>query len=284
MNDRRSNPLPRAAGLALLALVAAAWLGLPASAQEEGDQAPEKTGSEPEDGAFLHEPPDEVKVTFSEPLDPSSTLAVFDECGLRIDGRDKTVTLNELRVSIAKQPAGVYVARYTATGIGEVTGTTEGQISFEVHFGPNCAGGEEEGGGHGGHGGEKGDKGGHHQGGDHTKGGKASDGHSVDHETVHGTEDAVTHSEGHQTHTPASDHRHRRTERRAHHRSPHHEEHEEGASPSRPGDRAARDRPIAPQTIVSTSAGAGALALALGAAIALGALGGLYLTKLHPGS
>jgi methionine-rich copper-binding protein CopC len=282
MKHPRPNHLFRVAGLALLALVAGVWLAVPTSAQEAGEQAPARTDSEPPDGAFLHEPPDDVTVTFSEPLDPSSSLAVFDECGRQIDAGDSTATGTDLHVSIAEQPAGVYVARYTATGIGGITGTTEGEISFEVHFGPACDGDEQEDGG--GHGGKKGAGAGHHG------GGKAGEDHApADHgasHTPHPTGVTTAHTASHETNAATGGHRHRPERPGRHHKGRHraHEDHKQEATPNRPRDGGTRERAIATETALSPSADASALALALGGAIALGAVGGLYLRKLQPGN
>ncbi|MGH2736494.1 MAG: copper resistance CopC family protein, partial [Actinomycetota bacterium] len=258
-----SRPV-RLFGLLSLALVAVAWLALPAAAQE-AEEAPEMTGSEPQDGAFLHEPPEDVTITFSEPLDPSSTLAVFDECGRQVDAGDTTVTLNELHVSIALKPSGVYVARYTAVGVGEVTGTTEGQISFEVHFGPDCDGEDDEdkgGGGHH-HGDGKGDgKGGGNNHEDH-QGGSADAHEQAGHEDAHtthtsATEDHSTHmEEEHATHAAGTGHQAGQDHRKAGHGK--HGKHKGDHDPAARAGGAPQDRTIATEPSGSASADAGAL-------------------------
>ena len=121
---------PIGASLAALAVVAA-WAA-PALA------APVYLSSEPPKGAQLEEAPDEVRVMFSEPLDPGSNMLVRDECGDRIDDKNVEVLANEITVGIATKPKGVYKVFYLARGIGGATGTSEGDYTFEVVTGPAC--------------------------------------------------------------------------------------------------------------------------------------------------
>jgi methionine-rich copper-binding protein CopC len=102
--------------------------------------APEYESSEPAEGAMLHEPPTQVKITFSEPLDSSSTMMVHDECGRQIDNGNVQVVGTDMTVGIAKTPAGSYTVMYSAVGFGGITGTTDDEFSFMVHSGPACDG------------------------------------------------------------------------------------------------------------------------------------------------
>jgi methionine-rich copper-binding protein CopC len=113
-----AGPLAGAAGAALL--------------------APTYQSSDPEDGAMVDHPPSEVTVTFSEPLDASSEMSVFDECGTEIDSGPATVNLTEMEVGIGKTPAGTYKVVYTAVGLAGVTGETKGSFDFMVHHGKPC--------------------------------------------------------------------------------------------------------------------------------------------------
>ncbi len=92
---------------------------------------------------MMDEPPSEVTVTFSEPLDPSSVMTVLDECGNDVDSGPATVQLNEMRVGIAKTPSGMYKVVYRAVGVAGVTGTTGGNFEFMVHNGQPCKGGKK---------------------------------------------------------------------------------------------------------------------------------------------
>lgn len=156
----------------LVLLFGAVLLAGMAPAAARQNSAPVLVDSSPSNGETVHEAPARVEMTFSEPLDESSTIEVRDECNRRVDAGDTTVDLNEMSVGIAKAPSGVYVASYSATGLGGVTGTTDGSISFTVHMGSSCDG---SGGGHGGHGRDDGGGDGNHDG--HGSGG-GSGGHS----------------------------------------------------------------------------------------------------------
>lgn len=128
-----AGPLAGAAGAALL--------------------APTYQSSSPEDGAMMDEPPSEVTVTFSEPLDASSEMSVFDECGTEIDAGPATVNLTEMQVGIGETPAGTYKVVYTAVGLAGVTGETKGSFDFMVHHGQPCKkGAKKHHGNHGNHG------------------------------------------------------------------------------------------------------------------------------------
>lgn len=158
----------------LIVLLFAATSVAPAAAH--GAMSPTYVSSQPSDGAKLDEAPEQVEVTFDEPLDQSSELRVDDECGRRIDGGDVTVQANMMSVGIAQSPSGTYRVTYFARSLGGVTGQETGIFSFLVRGGPSC--GPKAGGGHEGHGDGKGDggkgSGGKHDGG-HQDG--SSDGH-----------------------------------------------------------------------------------------------------------
>lgn len=111
--------------------------------------APQRLSAEPEPGAELHEPPAEVRLTFSEPLDESSEIRVFDECKRRLDDGSTVVELNEMSVDLKLGPTGVYRVVYLAAGL---SGSTQEAYQFTVlHGGKSCDGSS---GGHGGHDGD----------------------------------------------------------------------------------------------------------------------------------
>lgn len=118
-----------------------------AGAATAGLLAPSYTSSDPERGAMMDEPPAEVSVTFSEPLDPSSVMNVVDECGKEIDAGPATVQLTEMTVELGDDlPSGMYKVVYRAVGLAGATGTSASSFEFMVHHGDAC----------------KGSKGGHH--------------------------------------------------------------------------------------------------------------------------
>jgi methionine-rich copper-binding protein CopC len=166
--------------------------------------APQMTASDPEDGAQLHEAPDTVSATFNEPLDESSKMVVEDHCGNRLDDGNVTVSVNELSVGIAKKPAGHYIVTFAATGVGGVTGNTNGTFSFEVHAGTECTGGS----GHHHHGGTGSEHTGHngHTGSQH----EGHEGHGASHEHAGGHTEHSGHLAGehadHAEHAEHADH------------------------------------------------------------------------------
>jgi methionine-rich copper-binding protein CopC len=154
--------------------------------------APQYVSSEPARGEELHEAPDRVEITFSEPLDPSSDLAVADECGRRVDGGDVEILANQMSVGIAKTPAGKYTVHYTAVGVAGATGSSGGAYSFVVHAGAACPGASAH---HGHDGGAHDDHdGGTHASGDHEEHGADHFGASGDH--AHATAVAGAHAHG----------------------------------------------------------------------------------------
>jgi methionine-rich copper-binding protein CopC len=129
----------------LAALAVGAWAAGPLTGAAGARLlAPTYQSSEPERDAMMDEPPSEVTVTFSEPLDPSSVMTVLDECGNDVDDGPATITLNEMRVGIAKTPSGMYKVVYRAVGVGGITGTTGGNFEFMVHNGRPCKGGKKD--------------------------------------------------------------------------------------------------------------------------------------------
>ena len=151
----------------IVRVAAALVAGLaPAAAALASGAAPTYVTSDPQNGATVESPPSRVSITFSEPLDSSSTLQVFDECGRGVDAGDAQVLGSRIDVGIAQSPSGHYTAVYVAKGFGGATGETKGSISFHVTSGESCDGGH---GGHGGHG--NGGGGGGHNGGGHGGGG-----------------------------------------------------------------------------------------------------------------
>jgi methionine-rich copper-binding protein CopC len=185
-DPRRVMKALRASFAALLLLALAAG---PAAASAVAGQArdaaaaPDYLSSEPENGAMLDEAPEQVSVTFDEPIDPDSSLSISDECGRKIDDGNVQVDPNSMTVGISLTPSGTYTATYFVKGLGGVTGQQTGTFSFMVHSGESCDGGDGHGGhgnggggkghGNGGHGGGKGDghRGGDQHGGDHMAGG-----------------------------------------------------------------------------------------------------------------
>ena len=102
--------------------------------------APTYLSSQPADGERVHKPPKRVTITFSEPLDASSTMTVRDHCGRTLDNGNVQVEVNEMSVGIAKKPGGHYIVTYTAVGLAGVTGSAKGNFGFKVHAGKSCSG------------------------------------------------------------------------------------------------------------------------------------------------
>ncbi len=129
-------------GLVVVSLVGLlAGTGTTAAAAES---APSYVSSEPEDGEELHKAPGRVTITFSEPLDTSSTMTVEDHCGRAVDDGNVDVDINEMSVGIAKKPSGHYEVTYAAVGFGGVTGTENGRFHFMVHAGPSCGDAQDD--------------------------------------------------------------------------------------------------------------------------------------------
>lgn len=166
-------------------------------------EAPSRVSSEPEPREELHEAPEKVSITFDQPLDPSSFIAVENHCGDRVDDKQTEVTANEMEIDLTSKVSGNYHVEYYAKGIAGVTGANTDSFMFIVHGGPSCDPGD--GGGHGKHGNGNGHgKGGHNQHGTgHSGNGEhegtnpgdgtthSGTGHTDDHDTMTGDHDAV---------------------------------------------------------------------------------------------
>jgi copper resistance protein C len=111
-----------AAALAALALAGAA------SAHAFLDRALPAVGS------TVHGPPAEVKLWFTQPLEPAfSTVRVLDESGAQVDAKDKRVDRDDatlLRVSLPKLAPGTYRVVWRVLSVD--THATEGDYTFEV--------------------------------------------------------------------------------------------------------------------------------------------------------
>ncbi|HEV2754792.1 MAG TPA: copper resistance CopC family protein [Actinomycetota bacterium] len=254
----------------LLAALAAGALaaGPLAGAAGAGLLAPTYQSSDPEDGAMMDHPPSEVTVTFSEPLDASSQMSVFDECGTEIDSGAATVNVNEMQVGIGKTPAGTYKVVYTAVGLAGVTGQTKGSFDFMVHHGQPC---KKGGGGHDHNPGKGKGKGKGH--GDHDdKGEHDHDGDGdEDHDSMGPSHSSGTHSSG-STHGGGhgSDHGSGQDK---------HAEHQDGGNGPADGPTAAAPNPPVASGPggVAGAADAQAMLVGLGLALLVGVLGGWLL-------
>ncbi|HJR44645.1 MAG TPA: copper resistance CopC family protein [Actinomycetota bacterium] len=255
-------------------------LSIPAGAAPARTLAPGYVSSEPEDGAMLDHPPEQVEVTFDEPLDPESTLRVEDECGRQIDDGDVTVQVNQMTVGIELTPSGDYTVKWLAKGIAGATGQDTGSFSFMVHHGPACDGGG--GGGHDGHGGGGGGAGGGggHEG--HEGGGGGGDmdehgGHESTAGTDHGSMDHSTSEMDHGAGRHADmDHGQMKHGQMKHGKKKNgkHANHKRPKAPTTPAENPPSadpggDPPIAPN--------GAAVMLALGLSLALGGVGGWFL-------
>lgn len=202
------------------ALMVALWTAAPAWA------APQRLSADPEPGAELHEAPERVTLSFSEPLDDSSRIRVLDDCRNRLDDGNTEIELNEMSIAIDKTPSGTYTVAYLASGI---TGDAVESYEFTVlHAGPSCDGGGRHdghggdddggggggGGGHGGHGGDGGDGGDGDGHGGH--GGDEGGGGTGDHGTMdHGTMDMGGGHAGHEM----TKKKHRHDDKHPHHKN-----------------------------------------------------------------
>jgi methionine-rich copper-binding protein CopC len=220
--------------------------------------------SEPPDGAEVHEAPDEVSITFSEPLDASSEIKIFDECDRRLDDGNTQIDLNPttMRVGIALQPSGHYEVKYEATGVGGVTGTTTGAFHFVVHAGQGCDGDRH-------HHDDDDDHDGKHDDHDGKQDGKHEDHDGKD-------DDHVDHDGGddHSTHPTTTDH--------GDHGDGTHDDHaagpqDGGGGPSDKKDEGPTTFTRGESPFPKLEPDDWALYVALGLAVALGAGGGVFL-------
>jgi methionine-rich copper-binding protein CopC len=90
--------------------------------------------SEPRVASTLRRPPDEVKLYFSERLEPAySTIRVLDGQGAQVDRRESRVdrtNLTLLRTPLPPLPPGTYTVRWRVLSIdGDVT---EGHFTFTI--------------------------------------------------------------------------------------------------------------------------------------------------------
>jgi hypothetical protein len=90
--------------------------------------------AEPRVESKLKRAPDEVKLYFTERLEPAySSLRVLDARGAQVDRRDSRVDRNNpllLRATLPPVPAGTYKVRWRVLSIdGDVT---EGTFTFRV--------------------------------------------------------------------------------------------------------------------------------------------------------
>jgi methionine-rich copper-binding protein CopC len=254
------------------------------------DPTPEYEASKPADGSEVHRAPDAVWMRFSEPLGPSSSIRVVDECGRRVDTGTTRVSGDEMQTALSLKPSGHYTATYRAVA-EDGSKTTSGDISFHVHLGPSCNGNDHDGNGnHDGNGHDG--KGDHDRGGGHDAGaahgpqdpgaGTHTEGHEPsEHATAdagHTTEDGSTHSDG--AHAGAEGHA--KDGKHGHHSGGH-----ESAAPLLE-DPSLNDSPTtaiaAPDDDASSNGGIAAIAPtatallgALAVALGLGLVGGLFL-------
>ena len=253
-----------AALLVLLVAVPAAYAAAP----------PQYQSSDPDDGATVHQPPDRVEVTFDQPLDPSSSLAVTDACDRRVDDGATEVSGSSMSVGLEKKPAGEYHVAYVARGLAGVTGENEGHFTFTAHAGQPCGAGSSK---HGHHGNENEHGGGHggnenHDEMEHGAGEHSSGEHGA--AATHGTD----HAAGATDH---ADHGASTAGEHADHEDGERGEHADHASGSNDEDLAAGD--VSGITDSDTSrnlvarADSNTLMIALGLCVVLGILGGWIL-------
>jgi hypothetical protein len=85
-------------------------------------------------GGKVHGPPAEVRLQFSQPLEPAfSTIKVLDAAGKQVDRRDKRLDPRDasvLRVSLSKLAPGLYKVVWRVLSVD--THVTEGDFTFEV--------------------------------------------------------------------------------------------------------------------------------------------------------
>jgi methionine-rich copper-binding protein CopC len=90
--------------------------------------------SEPRVGAAVSAAPAEVKLWFTEPVEPAfSTVSVVDADGKRVDKADARVDATDrqlLRISLRKLPPGRYRVVWRAVSLD--THVTQGDFAFRV--------------------------------------------------------------------------------------------------------------------------------------------------------
>ena len=90
--------------------------------------------AEPRVESKLKRPPEEVRLYFTERLEPAySTLRVLDARGLQVDRRDSRVDRSNpvlLRATLPPLPAGTYTVRWRVLSID--ADITEGDFTFHI--------------------------------------------------------------------------------------------------------------------------------------------------------
>jgi methionine-rich copper-binding protein CopC len=85
-------------------------------------------------GSKVHGQPAEVRLRFSQPLEPAfSTVRVFDAGGKQVDRKDKQLDPGDasvLKVSLPKLVPGIYRVLWRVLSVD--THVTEGDYTFEV--------------------------------------------------------------------------------------------------------------------------------------------------------
>ena len=85
-------------------------------------------------GSTVHGPPAEVRLQFTQPLEPAfSTVRVFDAAGKQVDKVDKQLDRDDpslLKVSLPRLAPGVYRVVWRVLSVD--THVTEGDYKFEV--------------------------------------------------------------------------------------------------------------------------------------------------------
>lgn len=85
-------------------------------------------------GSTVHGPPAEVRLWFTQELEPAfSTIEVFDKSGARVDRKDKPLDRADatlLKVSLPPLAPGTYRVRWRVLSVDEHV--TEGDFTFDV--------------------------------------------------------------------------------------------------------------------------------------------------------
>jgi methionine-rich copper-binding protein CopC len=90
--------------------------------------------AEPRVGSTVHTPPTELRLSFTQELEPAfSTVQVQDESGAQVDRDDAKVDVDDatlLRVSLNPLPPGTYKVTWRVVSVD--THPTEGDFTFQV--------------------------------------------------------------------------------------------------------------------------------------------------------
>ncbi len=85
-------------------------------------------------GSTVHGPPAEVRLRFTQELEPAfSTVRVYDKSGTQVDRMDKQLDRNDaslLKVSLPRLAPGTYRVVWRVLSVD--THVTEGDFTFEV--------------------------------------------------------------------------------------------------------------------------------------------------------